>query len=214
MVKETFTKDGVKYNIHDYKDKDELEKLVLEYHKEIFGKNSLYFDIKKLIGNIVGEQMLPDGYLIDFDTNEFYIVEIELSTHSEYGHISKQIDKFNRIWGDYNARQKIATILKNYVEADIVRESFARNKIGKKEFYQFFLEEILENFKKQRYSVVLVVNERTEKIDDTCNILSPKPKIIEFKTFVREGIKKSDRRNKYVLNWAGDKFLVEDRKEG
>ncbi len=38
--------DGVKYNLHIPKDEKEFEGLVKEHYSEIFGENSLYFDIK------------------------------------------------------------------------------------------------------------------------------------------------------------------------
>jgi len=37
-------KDGIKYNLYSYTSEEELADIVVEHHREIFGKSSLYFD--------------------------------------------------------------------------------------------------------------------------------------------------------------------------
>ncbi len=41
---EILIKDGVRYSVHKYANEDELEKMVTEHYKEIFGESALFFD--------------------------------------------------------------------------------------------------------------------------------------------------------------------------
>ncbi|MEA2054592.1 MAG: winged helix-turn-helix domain-containing protein [Candidatus Thermoplasmatota archaeon] len=179
--------DGVKYNLWIPKNEEkEFEPIVIAHMKDIFGEGALFFNIKKKIMSIAGEKSIPDGYLIDFDKNEFYVIEIELSTHPEYDHINKQVGKFIKALKNYRTRQQIASVLKENVERDIVRRKFVTDKIGKKDTYQYFLENILEEAQNQKFQVVIIIDKRTDRIMEACEILTPKPKILEFEMYQRE----------------------------
>lgn len=180
--------DGVEYSYWSPRKEAELESSVKHHSKKLFGSDSIYFDIKTSISNSIGERTIPDAYLIDFSNNAFYIIEIELSSHPEYDHINKQIGRFIGALGNYQSRQKIARILKEYIESDIILQKSVNEKIGSIELYQFFLEDILERVKEQKYNTIVVIDKATQRIKEACNILNPKPKIIEFGTFVRKNI--------------------------
>ncbi|ODS36248.1 MAG: hypothetical protein A7315_14295 [Candidatus Altiarchaeales archaeon WOR_SM1_79] len=184
---EILIKDGVKYRLWTPSKEGELERMVVHHSKDVFGGNSIYFDIKKKIQTNIGERTIPDGYLINFDTNEFCIIEVELSTHHEYRHINEQIGKFISALNNYQTRQKLARILKDYILDDVVLEKFVKKKVGDKEIYEFFLD-ILENVKEQKYSIVVIIDKKTKRISDACSILHSRPDIREFKTFAREGV--------------------------
>ena len=104
--------DGIEYSSWIPKKEDELEKSIKYHSRKIFGPDSIYFDVKKNIKTSIGISTIPDAYLIDFDNEAFYIIEIELSHHPEYDHINKQIGKFIGALSNYKTRQKIARILK------------------------------------------------------------------------------------------------------
>lgn len=180
--------DGVKYNLWTPKDeKKEFEPIVIKHIEDIFGEGSLFFDIKKKIMSTTGEKSIPDGYLIDFNKNEFYVIENELSTHPEYDHINKQVGKFIKALKNYKTRQQIASILKEFIEEDIVKKKFVIDKIGRKDIYQYFLENILEEVQNQKFQVVVIIDKKTDKIMEACEILTPKPKILEFEIYQRGG---------------------------
>lgn len=185
---ETLLVDGIKYCPWTPKNEAELENSLTHHAGDVFGPNCIYFDIKKKIKSATGESTIPDGYLVDFNEKTFHIVEVELSTHHEYDHIGKQIGRFIAALKDYRTRQRIARILKDYIEEDIVRQKFVRDKIGDTELYQFFLEDILESVKEQNYHTIVVIDKITEKIKEACSILAKRPKILKYKTFVRENI--------------------------
>lgn len=180
--------DGIEYSLWLPKREDELERSIKHHSKRLFGSDSIYFDVKKQIKSSIGVATIPDAYLVDFNDNAFYLVEIELSNHPEYEHINKQIGKFISALNNYQSRQKVARILKDYIEDDIIRKKFVIDKIGNIELYQYFLEDILERVKDQNYHTIIVIDKITAEISEACSILSPRPKIIEFRTFVRKNV--------------------------
>ena len=87
------TRDG-RYRLYDYQNEIELERMIVEHSKEIFGKNTYYFDIKKKITGKSGFGTIPDGYVIDFDRKKIYVLEVELIKHDLRKHIIPQIMSF------------------------------------------------------------------------------------------------------------------------
>lgn len=69
MTEDILLMDGVRYRLWNYDKKEgkNFEPIVVGHIGDIFGKDCLYFDIKKKIESITGERSLPDGYLIDCD---------------------------------------------------------------------------------------------------------------------------------------------------
>ena len=84
------------YSLYDFDNEAEFEKAVITNQKYLFGKNSVYVDVKKRIGKD-NHRGIPDAFIIDFyDTKkpQLYIVENEIASHDVYAHISEQIVRF------------------------------------------------------------------------------------------------------------------------
>jgi len=84
------------YILNDFNREDELEKAVIENKRYIFGKDSVYIDVKKRIGKENHKSIL-DAFLIDFYDSkkpQLYIVENEIASHDVYSHIAEQIARF------------------------------------------------------------------------------------------------------------------------
>lgn len=88
--------DGVRYKPWTPKDEEkEFHPLVKAQSKEIFGKDSIYFDVKTTLRTASGIGSIPDAYVFDLDEpHQWFVVENELSTHSVYDHIVPQLNKF------------------------------------------------------------------------------------------------------------------------
>jgi len=185
-MQEMLLKDGVRYYQHTPEKEEELELLVKKYQKEIFGEDAILFDIKQKIKSETGRGTIPDAYLFKTDTEEFFLVEIELSSHPEYSHITEQVGRFLSALKDWKTRQKIASILKVYITSDIVLEKFTMDKIGTRDIYQYFLENVLEKIEEQTSQVIIVIDRITPEIREACGILRPNPRILEFKSYTRE----------------------------
>lgn len=86
-----------KYIEHIYKKEMDFERDIFDNYNYFFGENSILIDAKKKIeSNNLGNS-IPDGFLLNFKNSnsiEFYIIEVELSSHDFYRHIFPQITKF------------------------------------------------------------------------------------------------------------------------
>jgi predicted transport protein len=87
------TKDGV-YQLYHYQSENDLERMVVEHATEIFGKDTVYFDLKRKISSKGGFGTIPDGYVIDLKQNKLYLIEVELISHSLKKHVLPQITNF------------------------------------------------------------------------------------------------------------------------
>ncbi len=56
---------GNAYSLYSYTLESEFEKMVVANVDSIFGKDGIYFDIKKLIGKPKKGATIPDGYYLD-----------------------------------------------------------------------------------------------------------------------------------------------------
>ena len=65
--------DGVKYNLLPPKEEKQLETFVKKHYNEIFGKESVYFDIKPELRSQAGIGSKPDGIVVFFDKPSYYI---------------------------------------------------------------------------------------------------------------------------------------------
>lgn len=84
------------YSLFDFDNEVDFEKAVIENQKYLFGKDSVYVDVKKKIGKD-NHKGIPDAFLIEFydpKKPQLYIVENEIASHDVYAHISEQIVRF------------------------------------------------------------------------------------------------------------------------
>jgi hypothetical protein len=85
--------DGKKYNLMDLEKEKQLEEFVIQHYNEIFGIESLYFDIKPELRSQAGIGSKPDGIVVVFDRPSYYVVEIERAEHGIHDHVITQISK-------------------------------------------------------------------------------------------------------------------------
>lgn len=176
--------DGVRYKLWTPKDEAALENIVKEHAKDIFGEDSVYFDIKQKIKSKAGIGSIPDGYVIALeDTPRWYIVEVELSSHPLYDHIVPQMSKFSRAINDPNTQRALVDAIYDEIKNDALKQTLVENKIGSREKYEFLFRLI-----SSRPTLVVVIEEKTEVLEDVCNVLPLETKVVEFRTFVREGV--------------------------
>lgn len=96
---------------YSYKSEAELEKLAIEHSNELFGKNCHFFNLKKKIVSKSGIGSMPDGYLIDFANDRFFIIEVELSSHDIVGHVTNQLFRFKLAMANSETRNELAKFL-------------------------------------------------------------------------------------------------------
>jgi predicted transport protein len=175
--------DGVKYNLYVPRDEKELETMVKEHFADIFGENSLYFDIKPDLRSKAGIGSKPDGIVVSFDKRCFYVVEIEMAGHPVHDHVIAQITRFNTAFRrSPETRVKITEAIYNEIISDPFKETYSKTKV-KGELFKFLTEVFSAT-----PTVVLIIDETTEELNEAVEGLPLESRIVEFKTFAREGV--------------------------
>lgn len=175
--------DGEKYEFWDPDSEEELEKMVKEHAREVFGENSEFFDIKKKITSESGVGSIPDGYLIHFnDEPSWFIIEIELSEHDLHDHIVKQISRFMSGIKNPESRRKIVDLIYEEIQSDTARYESFKKKAKSREIHSF----LTRLFEKEP-SLIIIVDEKTKELEEICNyVLRLETIVREFKTYVKK----------------------------
>lgn len=177
--------DGVKYQEWTPTSEKEFEWIVSEHASEIFGENSMYIDRKLKLQSLSGIGSIPDGYVIVFGGSpEWHIVEVELSSHPLYEHIVSQVSRFINGISNPNTQRGIV----NAIDDEIRRDDFLRLRLKKAveptEIYKF-----LSDLISKQPILTIIIEKDTEELREALTILRyPQIKVVEFKTFVREGV--------------------------
>jgi predicted transport protein len=174
--------DGVKYSLYVPKDEKEFEGLVKEHFSEIFGKDSLYFDIKPELRSEAGIGSKPDAIVICLGEPSVYVIEYELKGHPIHDHVVAQISKFNKAFKSSETKLKLAGAVHSEVSSDLLRKALTESKV-KGELFKFFTDLFSSKPK-----VVIIVDEATEELKEAVEDLPFESKIVEFKTFERNGV--------------------------
>lgn len=170
------------YNYYEFPKEEEFESKIVEFSKQIFGRDTIYFDIKKKMKNgKIGS--IPDGFLIDFtfeDSPRFCIIENEISSHDVFKHIGEQILKFAV---SYKASgHKIKDVLLKEIENDEKKENLINSKLEKSNYRNIdaFLEDIIFN---QELTCIVVIDKSSDDLENVLGHLTTKTDIIEFQAF-------------------------------
>ena len=174
--------DGVRYNLWTPKNEKEFEDMVKERSKEIFGENSVYFDLKHRLASKSGLVSIPDGYVISFSRPfEWYIVEGELSSHPLHEHITNQLNKFVTGIKNPSAQKELVEKLYEEIAKDRLLRAYVENKIVSQEITRFLYDLISKPPK-----TVVVIEEKGDEVQEACGGLKVEPTVVEFRTYVRE----------------------------
>jgi len=178
--------DGVKYGEWTPSNEDEFEQVVKEHAKDIFGEQSIYFDIKHKLKSKSGKGSIPDGLVIILeDQPHWHIVEMELSSHA-YEHIAGQVSKFINGVKSPSTQKDIVDTLYREIESDDFRKLCLKKAIGTTDTHKFLSDLISEPA-----VLTIVIEKHTKEVDEALDMLSYPPqnkKVVEFRTFAREGV--------------------------
>lgn len=176
-------KDGVKYLPYKYQDEEELEQMVVEHSEILFGKDVLFFP-KQKIKTHSGLGTIPDGFLLLLEEKKWYIVEVELSSHPLYEHIVVQISKFNSAIKNPNSRKNLVkAFYKEIQEKANPQLRYKFESRGIRELHKFLSDIVDED-----PEIIIVIDEKTEELEEVCGNLPLPTTILEFKTYFREKV--------------------------
>jgi len=177
--------DGVKYvewKPEGENAEEELEQMVKEHAKGIFGENSIYLDKKQKLRSLAGVGSIPDGLVIMFgNVPEWHIVEVELSSHDPYGHIVPQVDRFLNGIDNRDTRNKIIEALYDAIYGDEFLKLKTRQAIGLDKDVHKFLADLIA----RTPTITIVIEEYTSQLREALKKYTPK-KVVEFQTFIGE----------------------------
>jgi hypothetical protein len=86
------TKDYKRYLRMSFSSEDEIERVVLDNISLLFGDYACLLPKAKLV-TLGGKGTIPDGVLINFETKQWFIIEVERGTHRTWEHIAPQVSK-------------------------------------------------------------------------------------------------------------------------
>lgn len=177
--------DGVRYKLWTPEDEEnEFHPMVKEHSKEIFGEDSVYFDIKHKLRSKSGIASIPDAYVITlYKPYKWYIVENELASHPVYSHIFPQISKFISGIDNLKSQREIINILDNQIIQDKVLKTIVETKIHPEETHRF-----LSSLVSKPPRIAIIIDRETDEVKDAIKSLKKLGhiEVVEFKTFVRE----------------------------
>ncbi len=160
---------GVYYNNKRYLEfiyrlESELEEDVVNNSKMFFGSNAIYIDAKRKIEARALGGSIPDGFLFDLSDVEnpaFYIVEIELSSHSFHGHIFPQITKFFSFFRNSKSQNELVNKLYAIVnENSEIRAQFDVFLQGR-ELYKYIKDAVETN-----QNILIVIDGEMKELPD------------------------------------------------
>ncbi len=81
-----------KYFRTPFNREEEIENVVTDYAEYLFG-SSIILIPKSKITTAGGAGTIPDGFVVDVETEKWFVVEAELASHGTWQHIAPQISK-------------------------------------------------------------------------------------------------------------------------
>ena len=170
---------GIRYLPLEYFSEEELEQMVIEHYKEIFGTDTLFFD-PQIMTTAIGISAKSDGIIISLEQKRWFILEVELAKHSLHKHIIPQITKFNIALQSPETKAKIINALTSLINQDPWKSTFAQTrKINDINKY------LIETFQNPP-TIAIIVDKKVPELEPVCKNLPFTTKTTEFKTYTRE----------------------------
>lgn len=172
------------YSQYTYTLESEFEKMVVANVDSIFGKDGIYFDIKKLIGKPKKGATIPDGYYLDltFHTDpRLYLVEVELNSHDVYGHIGEQILRFG-ISSEMD-KYKMKNLLLSSIQEDPQKQT-KLNDYYKRSAYNNNSELLDKVIFDNKPAAIVIIDEATEELYNVMGQLTMTTDVLEAQTYI------------------------------
>lgn len=178
--------DGKRYAEFEFSSEQEFEDDIVAASKELFSDNIVFINPKKKIESKSLGGVIPDGFFFDFGDPtdpQFYIVEVELSSHSFFSHVFPQVTKFFAFFNNTRLQKSLVDKLFSIIDEDKdLRKEFKRF-LGKAEIYKF-LSDIIET----NQNILLIADgafkELSEIMDTYTDTWGKLVKFLEIRKYV------------------------------
>jgi hypothetical protein len=170
------------YSLYDFDNEAEFEKAVIENQKYLFGKDSIYIDVKRRIGRD-NHRGIPDAFLIDFyDTKkpQLYIVENEVASHDIYSHISEQVVRFgtSTITSANQIRDMLINAIENEPETKKDIEKYLPQTVFKT------ITELMLFLTENDIKIVIAINDVTADLNLAFKIFKNPPDVVLLQRYM------------------------------
>ncbi len=177
-------KNNESFALFEHKKESEFEKIVVQLSPQVFGEESIYFDIKKKICN--GEvATIPDGYLLDLIDPKnpcLYVVENEIVSHDAFKHIGIQLLKFATSFD--NSQNEIKKFLMSELQSnkDLMKKFSLACERSNSRNIDFYLESITN----QGFKAIVIIDEATDELYNVIGKINADISVIELKSYVND----------------------------
>ena len=192
-----------KMNKFHFKTENDFEREIIKKSNIFFGENSLYIDVKKKLSTETLGGVIPDDFLIDFQNPEdlkFYIVEIELSSHSFNSHIFPQITKFIAFSKNPNNKSLLIEEIYRIINENKVYKEIVNKFSNTNDIYKFLndlikhsenilviiddekpeFSEISKTYSEWRDLVKVIIIQKYNNSDDTVYFMEPEFEELDY----------------------------------
>lgn len=201
-------KDGVIYKLWQPETEERFEEIVKAHSKELFGSDSLYFDIKHKIVSVAGRGSIPDGYVVSFSDKKLFLVEYELSKHDPYRHIGSQTLQFASGMDSLQTRDQLAEVIYNQIKENGITHAWVKDKVGG-EIYKY-IKEVVSG----QTTLVIVIDEVSETLKESTRNLPLRPVIVEYQTYQHEKAGMPVHIHSFEPIWVAKVVTKEPEKKG
>ncbi len=168
-----------------YEKEHDLEEHVKQHSAQLFGQKCVYLPIRALVSSKLSNRV-TDGLLLDISNTEnprFWIVELELATHSVRSHVEPQVRDFIRALEDEGTRSELVEVVYDQVKSNPVATGTLLD-TAKGNDLHWMLTHIL----KGQCGVMIVADEPTDQLQLVCNDLTrykgaAEVKLVIFRSF-------------------------------
>jgi hypothetical protein len=174
MSEKLLIQDGVKYSLWVPENEPaDFEPMIKTHVKDIFGSDCMYFPKQKL-KTLANNTSIPDGFVIDFQTHKWYIVELKLLSEDAINRISRQIVSYRSSLKRFENKKEIFKLI--------------NDEIGKPELHKDIYDIVVES----KPEIIVLINslegEMGNQFKEQVEEVDQNVKILTFKTFVKQGV--------------------------
>ncbi|MBI2124108.1 MAG: hypothetical protein HYU04_02645 [Candidatus Wildermuthbacteria bacterium] len=172
------------YSLYDFDNEVEFEKAVIENQKYLFGKDSVYVDVKRLIGQ-GNHRGIPDAFLIDFYDSkkpQLYIVENEIASHDAYSNITEQVARFGA--SAISSANQIRNVLIKAIEGEAKTKKEIESYLPQTVFKT--VTELVLFLTESDIKIVVAINEVTADLNLAFNIFRKRPDLVLLQRYISE----------------------------
>ena len=183
------TEEGI-YTPYKYENESDLERLVVKNSKDVFGDHSVYVDVKQKIASKV-KARITDGLVLDLtnaSSPKLSLVEYELSGHDMYRVVEPQLRGFLRAIRNEDTLARILETVYDEVRRSPDKMRLVREIFGKDSDVHYEIDRLLH----REVGIIVIIDSRTDQLDEILDEIvnmGKEVKVIEFRTYIRDGKK-------------------------